>query len=193
MSSDKPRLFQDGRDIFLTLAVMALAMVVTVGATGLCSFNPGAPQAGPVREVDTDTFLPMEARRVAFPVRDPQLPKQWVANSQRASQVAGHQATIVGFVTPEQQFIQVLQTDAPLDQLPGQPDKPRPHEEEKTITSDEAGAVQWHIFTSDDDSIRPTWVADLGDSRLVLEGSANEAEFETFAQAMQDSPVIQVN
>ena len=50
--------------MILTLVVMFLAVAVTIGFTGLCSFNPGKPENGPVHEVDAAPFVNVEARRV---------------------------------------------------------------------------------------------------------------------------------
>ena len=45
--------------MFLSLALIVVLMVVSVGATGLCTYEPGAPEGGPVREVDAHTFMSM--------------------------------------------------------------------------------------------------------------------------------------
>ena len=48
------------------MVLIVVIMLVAVGATGLCTFNPGKPEQGPVQEVDARTFLDMEARSVNF-------------------------------------------------------------------------------------------------------------------------------
>ena len=71
----KPRAFQSTKDIVLSLVVLLVAMFLTVGFTGLCSFNPGeADRSGPVQEVDADTVLQMDARTFDFPIRNPEMP-----------------------------------------------------------------------------------------------------------------------
>ena len=42
----KPRLLQDGRDMFWSMAPLVLACVVLAGLLGMCSFAPSGP--GPV-------------------------------------------------------------------------------------------------------------------------------------------------
>ena len=42
-----------------------------------------------------------------------------------------------------------------------------------------------------DPNTRRTWVADLGDVRILLEGSANDEEYRTLAKAMQDAPILE--
>nr|WP_284523066.1 DUF4245 domain-containing protein [Corynebacterium aquatimens] len=67
----KPRVFQDGRDMLLNVIVVVVLMLVGVGATGLCTYNPGRPEQGPVQEVDARTFLSLESRAVGFPCATP--------------------------------------------------------------------------------------------------------------------------
>ena len=73
--------------MFLSLALIVVLMVVSVGATGLCSYEPGAPEGGPVREVDARPFMEMESKAAAFPVRMPDNPDGWVTNSAHRGQV----------------------------------------------------------------------------------------------------------
>lgn len=179
VSSEKPKILEDSRDITFTLVVMAVLMVVTVGFTGLCSFNPGRPENGPVRQVDTQSFLDMESRRVPFKIRVPEVPQGWTANSTRGGMAGGHQATVLGYVTANQDFIQVTQTDAPLDALPGD-GVARIAEGEVTVDG-----VTWTKHEAVDNKERTVWVGDLGDARAMLEGSANEDEYTALAKALQ--------
>lgn len=161
----------------LSLVAMAVLMLVFVGFTGLCSFNPGRPENGPVHEVDAETFLRQEASRVPFPVRAPEPPAEWTANSARAGVVAGHQATILGYVTAAGDYVQLLQTDAPADALP-EPEPPRIGSGERR-----AGGLTWRVAEGVDADTRTTWTADAGDLRLEIQGSAAEAEYRTLAEA----------
>ena len=42
----KPRLLQDGRDMFWSLAPLVLACIVLAGLVGMCSFQPGGADQG---------------------------------------------------------------------------------------------------------------------------------------------------
>nr|WP_255549558.1 DUF4245 domain-containing protein [Corynebacterium sp. TAE3-ERU12] len=179
---------QDSRDMVLSLAVMAVLMVVFVGTTGLCSYHPGRPENGPVQEVDADAFVQMEASRVPYPVVLPDVPEGWVPNSARASVVAEHQATIIGFVTTEGDYIQLLQTDAPIDGLPSGTDA--------RIASGtvNAGGAEWTISEGVDDNVRRTWTTDAGKVRYEIQGSANDDEYRTLAEAtLGADPVAKPN
>ncbi len=98
----KPRIFQGGRDILISMGVLLLLMFVAVGFTGMCTFNPGAPESGPVKEVDAKTFTEMEARGMNFPVRYPEMGEGWMTNSARRAMVSGEPAPVVGWVTPNE-------------------------------------------------------------------------------------------
>ncbi|MDO5076424.1 DUF4245 domain-containing protein [Corynebacterium sp.] len=178
MAENKPRIFQDGKDISMTLLVLLLIMLLSVGFTGLCSFNPGAPENGPVRAVDARQFLELEARAVKFPVRMPEVPEGWTANSARRTSVQQEPAPVIGWVTAEGAYLQLTQTGAPVDKAM------------KTMkeASDEADPVSvagqsFRHFTPADGSGDDTWVADLGDVRFVIVGTAGSQEFEELATA----------
>jgi len=178
-AAEKPRIFQDGRDMFLSLALIVVLMVVSVGATGLCTYEPGAPEGGPVREVDAHTFMSMEARATNFPVRMPEDPDGWVTNSARRGQVNKTPAPIVGWVTDDRGFIQLTQTDQPLDDAVRGID-PDPRELERTV--DVAGR-EVQIYSSEGSDVRDLWVVDMGDARLLFSGAGADEEFEELIEA----------
>lgn len=185
VKSEKPRILQDGRDMTMTLVVLGIAMLVTVGFTGLCSFNPGKPENGPVREVDSASFLQMEAQRADYPVREPETPQGWQPNSVRAGMADGHITTILGFVTANGDYVHALQTAAPFDSLPADG---KARVDDGTVDVD---GVTWVKQEGVEPNTRRTWVADLGDSRVLLEGSANDDEYRVLAEAMQDAPIVE--
>ena len=187
MASDKkPRIFQDGRDIAINAVLIVVLMLVAVGATGLCSFNPGAPEQGPVQEVDAETFLDLESRAVDFPVRYPEMPEGWITNSARRSMLAGQPAPVVGWVTPDRGFIQLTQTGLDAEAAIENADsKPR--------TLDRTVDVDGHpveVFTSGEQDVRDLWVVDAGDARFVLTGAGEDREFEELiATALATAPI----
>ena len=48
----KPRLLQDGRDMFWSLAPLVLACIVLAGLVGMCSFQATGPKTGPAPSYD---------------------------------------------------------------------------------------------------------------------------------------------
>ena len=182
----KTRAFQSTKDIVLSLVVLLVAMFLTVGFTGLCSFNPGeADQSGPVQEVDADAVLQMDARTFDFPIRNPEMPEGWVANSARRVMVGGEPSSLVGWVINGENYISLTQTGADFKAASEPDDSVR--EETGTETT---GDVEWHVFTGDD--ARPLWVADLGDVRLAIEAMASHEQTRTAAEKIAATKPIDV-
>lgn len=186
VADKKPRIFQDSRDIILSLLVVVGLMVPTVAFTGMCSFNPGAPENGPVKEVDAKQVLSMEARAMNFPVRLPTSPEGWVTNSARRTTVNRQPATVLGWVTKEGAYIQLTQTDQPLEKAVQDVDE-HGRTQQQPVTVD---GTSFNVYTSQERNARVVWAADLGDVRLVFSGTAGESEFEQIARAaLQAQPL----
>ncbi len=183
-NESKPRIFQDGRDMMINAALIAVLMIVAVGATGLCTYNPGAPEQGPVQEVDAETFLDLEARGVDFPVRYPQMPEGWITNSARRAMIAQQPAPVVGWITPDGGFIQLTQTGAAPDEaLAASGGQAR----ELARTVEVAGA-QAEVYAAPDE--RDIWLVDAGDARFLLTGAGEDREFEEIiAESLSTAPL----
>ncbi|MGO1950055.1 MAG: DUF4245 domain-containing protein [Mycobacteriaceae bacterium] len=180
MKLEKPRMFTSTRDLLISLGVLGAVMLFSVGFTGLCSWDPGpADKSGPVQEVDIDTILDAEARSLNFPLRNPDVPSDWEANSGRRISVDQEPSAVAGWVVDERYFISLTQTGVDPETAVDDVDEDI-REETDTHSSDSAdGAVTWHIFTGDD--ARSVWAADLGDVTLLLEGTATQEIYETLA------------
>ncbi|MEY8564967.1 DUF4245 domain-containing protein [Corynebacteriaceae bacterium 7-707] len=197
MKLEKPRMFTSTRDLLLSLGALGLVMAFSVGFTGLCSYNPGpADTAGPVNEVDVDAILDSEARSLSFPVRNPDLPDNWQPNSGRRTTVDGEPSSIAGWVVDEKHYISLTQTGVePEDAVADVDDEFR--EETGTHRSTASGktaesagdTVTWRIYTGDD--ARPVWAADLGDSTVILSGTATGELYETLAdKVVSTDPIV---
>ena len=46
---DKPKIFENGRDMMLSLGVIVVGIVAVVGTTGLCTINPETSDLSAVR------------------------------------------------------------------------------------------------------------------------------------------------
>lgn len=166
-----------------SLALIVVAMAVAVGATGLCTYEPGTPEGGPVQEVDAVSFMGMEARAATFPVRMPENPDGWMTNSARRSMVNQEPVPVVGWVTADRGFIQLTQTSEPVDAaVTGIDSDPRELERTTTIAGEEV-----EIYHSEESGVRDLWVVDMGDSRLIYTGAGADEEFSTLIEATVNS------
>lgn len=163
----------------LSLGIIIIAMIVVVGTTGLCSYEPGAPESGPVREVDAESFMGMEARATNFPVRLPENPEGWMTNSARRSMIDGTQAPVVGWVTADRGYIALTQTMLPLDDAVKNIDSDF---RELSRTEDIAGQ-EVRIYHSDESDVRDLWAVDMGEVRLLFTGAGSQEEFRTIIAA----------
>lgn len=169
--------------MMLSLGIIIIAMIVVVGTTGLCSYEPGAPESGPVREVDAESFMSMEARATNFPVRLPENPEGWMTNSARRSMIDGTQAPVVGWVTADRGYIALTQTMLPLDDAVKNIDSDF---RELSRTEDIAGQ-EVRIYHSDESDVRDLWAVDMGDVRLLFTGAGSQEEFRTIIAATINS------
>lgn len=178
VADEKPRILQGGKDMVLSVGVVVLVMVLMVGFTGMCSWNPGAPKQGPVQEVDAETFTSMEARTMNFPVRMPEAPEGWVTNSARRSFIASTPAVTIGWVTVDGGYLQLTQSGELLDDaVKGIDPDPRTLESTQDIAGEEV-----QIYSSEDNAVRDLWAVDLGDSRILLTGAGTDEEFSTLLE-----------
>ncbi|PAT04792.1 hypothetical protein CKJ85_01280 [Corynebacterium sp. NML 150383] len=178
-SNSSTRIFQDGRNIALNMVLIVVIMLVAVGATGLCTFNPGKPEQGPVQEVDARTFLDMEARSVDFPVVYPEAPAGWVTNSARRAMIEQAPAPTVGWVTADGGYLQLTQTGAPLDKAVRGADQ-KPRELQRSV---DVGGTEAQVYTSASDDVRDLWAVDAGQSRFLVTGAGTEEEFRALIEA----------
>ncbi|MBV7293189.1 DUF4245 domain-containing protein [Corynebacterium sp. TAE3-ERU16] len=173
MAEKKPRIFQDSRDMVMSLLVIVVIMALVVTFTGMCSLRKDPVENGPVREVDAQSFLDLQARAVTFPVRLPESPGGWVANSARRHPVNNTPAPLIGWVTADRGYLQLLQTDQPAEDAVEQIDV---HPREVNGTREVDGR-EFTVWTPFEDTADTVWTATLSDVTLVFAGTADEGEF----------------
>lgn len=196
-------MFTSTRDLLISLGVLGLVMAFSVGFTGLCSYNPGpAETTGQVNEVDIDSILGTEARSLSIPVRNPDVPDNWQANSGRRTTVDGEPSSIAGWVVDEKYYISLTQTGADLEDAVADVDDDYREETDSYRSSasgktadmvggagDAGDTVTWRIFSGDD--ARTIWAADLGESTVLLSGTATGDIYETLAdKVVTTDPIV---
>ena len=193
----KPRVLQDGRDMFWSLAPLVLACIVLAGVLGMCSLAPRGPQTGPAPTFDAGDFLRSEARELKIPLRLPQLPEGWQANSgRRAGIEAGRTdpairqavravSATAGFLTPTGSYLALVQSDADEEKLTatfGSGLRP-------TGTVDVDG-VTLVVYTGGERG-EPVWTTRLpGPAQVAITGAGSPEQFRTLAAATQTQPPL---
>ncbi|ORW70656.1 DUF4245 domain-containing protein [Mycobacterium saskatchewanense] len=200
----KPRLLQDGRDMFWSLAPLVIACILLAGLVGMCSFQPGSANKVTIPAYDATGALRADAQALGFPIRLPQLPAGWRANSGsrgfiqngRIDPATGQRlnaaTSVVGFISPTGMYLSLTQSNADEDKLVGSIHPP----------AYPTGAVQvdgtnWVVYQGAGQSgadAEPVWTTRLtgpaGATQLAITGAGNADQFRTLAAATQSQPPL---
>ncbi len=187
--------------MFWSMAPLVLVCIVLAGVLGMCSFAPNGPGQAPVLPYDTAAALKADAETLKIPIRMPELPDGWRANSgSRASidggrtDAAGEPARAVisrtGFLAPTGMFVSLTQSDADEQSLIRSID----NDLAPTGTQDVNG-VRWIVYEGGEDS-QPVWTTRLkgptGPAQIAVTGPAGTDEYRTLAAATQSQPPLPV-
>ena len=182
--------------MFWSMAPLVLVCIVLAGVLGMCSFAPNGPGQGPVLPYDTSAALKADAQTLEIPIRMPQLPNGWRANSGSRGSIeggrtdaAGKPARAVisrtGFLAPTGMFINLIQSDADEQSLVRSIDTNLV----PTGTEDVSG-VKWIVYEGGEDA-RPVWTTRLnGQAQIAVTGPAGTNEYRTLAAATQSQPPL---
>jgi hypothetical protein len=196
----KPRLLQDGRDMFWSIAPLVVACVVLAGVVGMCSFSPGGIQRGPVPPYDAAGALKADAQTLGFPVRLPRLPQGWQANSGgrggiadgRTDPATGNRlravTSIVGYISPGGEYLSLTQSNADEEKLVG-----AIHPSMVPSGAVDVIGTRWVTYQGDG-NVEPVWTTRLnsaaGPSQVGITGAGNTDDFRTLAAATQTQPPL---
>jgi hypothetical protein len=200
----KPRLLQDGRDMFWSLAPLVLGCILLAGLVGMCSFQPGGTNKGTIPSYDAAAALRADAQTLAFPIRLPQLPAGWQPNSGgrggiqsgRTDPSTGQRldaaTSIVGYISPTGMYLSLTQTNADEDKLVGSI-HPSAY---PTGTVDVAG-TNWVVYQGAGQNgadAEPVWTTRLtsraGATQIAITGAGSTDQFRTLATATQSQPPL---
>jgi hypothetical protein len=195
----KPRLLQDGRDMFWSIAPLVLACIVLAGVLGMCSFAPNGPGKGPTPTYDAPAALRADADALKIPIRLPRLPDGWQPNSGsrkgidggRTDQSSGQKtravSSTVGYLTPSGMYLSLTQSNADEDKLVASIDA----DLYPTGTQDVDG-VKWVMYEGGEGEgkpAEPVWTTRLngvgGPAQIAITGAAGTDEYRTLAAATQ--------
>ncbi len=196
----KPRLLQDGRDMFWSLAPLVAACIVLAAVLGMCSFAPGGPGPAPAPDYDAPAALRADADTLRIPIRVPALPTGWRANSGDRAGIEGGRtdagqrvravSSTVGYLTATGMYLALVQSNA---------------DEEKLVDSIESGmvptgtqdvdGVRWIVYEGDTEGAEPVWTTLLtgpsGPGQVAIKGAGGTDEYRTLAAAVQKQPPLQ--
>jgi hypothetical protein len=200
----KPRLLQDGRDMFWSLVPLVIGCIVLAGMVGMCSFQPSRSNRGEIPSYDAAAALRADAQTLGFPIRLPQLPAGWQPNSGgrggiengRTDPSTGQRlnaaTSIVGYISPTGMYLSLTQSNADEDKLVGSI-HPSAY---PTGTVDVAG-INWVVYHGAGQGgadAEPVWTARLagpaGATQIAITGAGSTDQFRTLASATQSQPPL---
>jgi hypothetical protein len=196
----KPRLLQDGRDMFWSIAPLVVACIVLAGVVGMCSFSPRGINRGPVPSYDAAAALNADAQTLGFPVRLPRLPDGWKANSGglggisdgRTDPATGQKlravTSKVGFISPSGEYLSLTQSNADEAKLVD-----AVHTSMYPTGAVDVNGVRWVTYQGDG-GVEPIWTTRLtspaGPEQVAITGAGSVDEFRTLAAATQTQPPL---
>ncbi|HEY6648645.1 MAG TPA: DUF4245 domain-containing protein [Mycobacterium sp.] len=195
----KPRILQDGRDMFWSLAPLVIACIVLAGMLGMCSFQPNGPGKGPAPSYDAPAALQADADALKIPIRLPKLPDGWQANSGSRKGIDGGRtdpasrqstravSSTVGYLAPSGMYVSLTQSNADEDKLV------------ESINTNlyptgtqEVDGVKWVVYEGggqDGKPAEPLWTTRLngptGPAQIAISGAAGTDEYRILAAATQ--------
>ena len=195
----KPRLLQDGRDMFWSIAPLVLACIVLAGMVGMCTFAPGGTNGGPVPSYDAASALRADAQTFAFPVRLPRLPGGWQPNSGsrggiedgRTDPATGQRlravTSTVGYLSPTGLYVSLTQSNADEDKLVGSI-----HPAMYPTGTVDVDGTRWIVYQGD--GVEPVWTTRLnspaGPAQVAITGAGSVDQFRTLAAGTQSQPPL---
>ena len=197
---EKSRLLQDGRDMFWSMAPLVVACMVLAGMLGMCSLQSNGPGAGPAPLFDAPAALQADANTLAIPIREPQLPDGWRANSGNRGSIEGgltlpggqHARAVisrVGYLAPSGMYLSLTQSNADESALVSsiEPDS-------YAAGTQDVDGVNWIVYQSADPE--PVWTTRLvspgGAAQIAITGAGGTDEYRTLASATQQQSPLPV-
>ena len=181
--------------MFWSLAPLVLACVVLAGLLGMCSLQLDGPTEGPPPDYDAAAALRADATQLGFPVRLPQLPEGWHANSGRRDSipdgrtdpVTGQKGravvSTVGYLAPSGMFLGLTQSNADEVALVEKIDSAS-----YPTGAQNVDGVTWVVYDNPEDR-KQLWTTRLegptGPAQIAIAGGASQEEFRTLAAATQ--------
>ncbi|MGU3497522.1 DUF4245 domain-containing protein [Mycobacterium sp. C31M] len=195
----KDRLLHDGRDMFWSMVPLIVACVALAGLLGMCSFQPSGPGQGEVPSFDVPAALNSDAQTLKLPVRMPELPQGWQANSGgrggidggRTDPATGQSARAVtsrvGYIAPSGMYLSLTQSNADEARLVGSLDV-----EAVPTGAQDVDGTTWVVYEPGEGE--PIWTTRLsGPVQVAITGAGSAEDFRTLALAVQKAEPLPTN
>jgi hypothetical protein len=195
----KPRLLQDGRDMFWSIAPLVAACIILAGVVGMCTFAPGGINRGSVPSYNAVSALRADAQTLGFPVRLPRLPEGWQPNSGgrggipdgRLDPSTGQRlhavTSTVGYISPTGMYLSLTQSNADEDKLVGSI-----HPSMYPSGTVDVDGTRWIVYQGD--GVESVWTTRLkspaGPAQVAITGAGGVDQFRTLAVATQSQPPL---
>ncbi|WP_262490856.1 DUF4245 domain-containing protein [Mycobacterium simiae] len=202
----KPRLLQDGRDMFWSLVPLVAGCILLAGMVGMCTFAPGGTNRGRVPSYNAAAALRADALTLGFPIRLPVLPPGWQSNSGGRSGIEDGRtdpvsrqrlnaaASTVGYLSPTGMYVSLTQSNADEDKLIGSI-----HPGMYPTGTVEVAGTSWVVYqgADQDRALEPVWTTRLtgpaGAAQIAVTGAGSADQFRTLAVATQSQPPLPAN
>lgn len=188
--ADKPRILNNGKDMFWSLVpLLALCAFVAI-ASGNCSVGLSQdPADSKVPPFNMVAALDADARQMPFPVRRPPTPEGWKPNSGRSDAVEGHRISTVGWLSSSEAYVQLTQSDAPEELLVGYlAGSDAGFDDVAGTGTRSAGGEQWVTYETGEG--KRFWIADLGDVRIAVLGRGPDSDLDRIATSVVAQPPL---
>lgn len=197
----KPRVLQDGRDMFWSLIPLVAGCILLAGLVGMCSFQPVGTNKGTIPSYDAAAALHADAQALGFGIRLPRLPAGWQANSGgrggiengRTDPTTGQRlsaaTSTVGYIGPTGRYLSLTQSNADEDKLVGSI-----HPSAYPTGTVDVDGTTWVVYRGSGQtgaSAEPVWTTRLpGGTQVAITGAGSADQFRTLAAATQTQPPL---
>ncbi|AKK30286.1 membrane protein [Mycobacterium sp. EPa45] len=180
--------------MFWSLAPLIVACIALAGLVGMCSARPNSPRDGVPPPFDAVAALQADAEALPIPIRLPQVPSGWQANSgSRGGIDAGRTdangqrqravTATVGYLAASKLYVSLTQSNA--DE---QPLVDSIHRSMYPTGAQDVDGVKWIVYEGGEDT-EPVWTTRLdsqaGPAQVAITGAGSTADFRTLALATQ--------
>jgi len=190
--------------MFWSIAPLVVACIVVAGMVGMCSFQPGGTNQGPVPSYDAAGALRADAQALGFPIRLPRLPEGWRSNSGsrggiengRTDPSTGQRlnaaTSTVGYISPTGMYLSLTQSNADEDTLVGSI-----HPSMYPTGAIAIDGTKWVVYEGGGQTaaaVEPVWTTRLdspaGSTHIAITGAGSTDQFRTLAAATQSQPPL---